>query len=232
MKKKLINMLVKMPEGFQKFVARKYMDSVFKNKVELKVNGEENLPKKNEPIIFICNHLSNIDGPTLDRVIGQYDPIYVAGQKLSGDNLTKLFIGIYRNETIKPDTPDKGAMKRIIKSLKDGESIVIFPEGTRSRSGQMIEGKRGIMLIARLSKAKIVPIAMHGNEKILPISKSGDMSSESINEGTININIGKPFYVRERRKNETKNDYDAKVMDEIMKSIANMLPEAYRGFYK
>ena len=96
----------------------------------------------------------------------------------------------------------------------------------------MIEGKRGIMLIARLSKAKIVPIAMHGNEKILPISKSGDMSSESINEGTININIGKPFYVRERRKNETKNDYDIDVMDEIMKSIANMLPETYRGFYK
>lgn len=232
MKKKLINLLVKMPKGFRSFVLDIFLNNIYKNKIKLNVKGKENLPEKNEPIIFICNHLSNIDGPTLSRVIGQYDPIYIAGEKLKGDNMTNLFMGHFRNETIKPNTPDKGAMKRIISRLKEKESIVIFPEGTRSRTGKMIEGKRGIMLIARLSKAKIVPIAMYGNENILPINKSGDMGSESIKEGTINIKIGKPFYVRKRKKDELKDDYDKTIMDQIMKSIANMLPERYRGFYK
>ena len=82
-------------------------------------------------------------------------------------------------------------MKEIIGLLKSGQNVMIFPEGTRSRAGSMIEGKRGILLIARLAKVRIVPLAMTGSEKILPIAKDGNMTGEKIHKGTIQVRVGK-----------------------------------------
>lgn len=45
---------------------------------------------------------------------------------------------------------------------------MIFPEGTRSRVGSLIEAKKGILLIARMTGVPIVPIGLYGTEKLLP----------------------------------------------------------------
>lgn len=96
----------------------------------------------------------------------------------------------------------------------------------------MIEGKKGILLIARASKATIVPISLSGTEKLLPINKAGDMAKEKWNEADVYINIGDPVRLPIRKKGELKSDYDDRCLDFIMRSIANGLPEQYRGVYK
>lgn len=232
LRKFLLKALAKAPDGVQKFVANRGLDYIFTKLVKVELEGAENLPDKDETVIFICNHLSNIDGPALNRVIGAYKPTFVAGQKLTDDPFTGLFKKVFRSINIKPNSPDKAAMKEIIQLLKTGQNVMIFPEGTRSRVGSMIEGKRGILLIARLAKVRIVPLAMTGSEKILPIAKDGNMTGEKIHKGTISVKAGKPFSIPVKTEEQTKEEYDQNTMDYIMKKISVMLPEEYRGVYQ
>lgn len=120
----------------------------------------------------------------------------------------------------------------MIKILKDGENLVLFPEGTRSRTGSMIEAKKGVILVARMSKANIIPISLSGTEKLLPINKEGDMSQEKWNNAVVNVNIGEPVIIPKKDKEESKHDYDERCLNYLMKSIAKGLPEKYRGVYK
>lgn len=155
-----------------------------------------------------------------------------AGVKLSGDNVTNIGMRVIRTINIKPNSADKDAITKVIKSLRSGENIVIFPEGTRSRVGSMIEGKKGIVLIARMSKATIIPIGMCGSEKLLPINKEGNMKSENFHHAKVTVNIGSPVAIPEKEKDEDRHLYDDRVLTHIMKSIASLLPEEYRGVYK
>ncbi len=232
MRKFLLKALAKAPVGVQKFVAHRGLNYIFTKLVQVELEGKENLPDKDEAVLFICNHLSNIDGPALNRVLGDYKPTFVAGQKLTDDPFTGLFKKVFRSINIKPNSPDKAAMKEIINLLKSGQNVVIFPEGTRSRVGSMIEGKRGILLIARLAKVRIVPLAMTGSEKILPIAKDGNMTGEKIHKGTIKIIAGKPFSIPVKTEEQTKEEYDQRSMEFIMRQISVMLPDEYKGFYK
>jgi 1-acyl-sn-glycerol-3-phosphate acyltransferase len=230
MREQLLKLLAKMPVKVQQFVAHKALNHIFTKIAEVEVEGRENLPSTDETVIFICNHLSNIDGPALNTVLRPYDPTFVAGMKLTNDPFTGLFKKVFKSIDIKPNSPDKAAMKEILSLLKNGKNVVIFPEGTRSRVGSMIEGKRGILLLAKISKVRIIPLAMTGSEKILPI-KDKDMTGEKLHHGKILIKVGEGFRLPEKEKNQEKDEYESQAMNLIMGNIAKMLPESYQGFY-
>lgn len=214
-------------------IARKIIDGYLDKYAEIKVNGYENIEKVDGAKIFICNHLSNSDGFILERVLKEdYNPTFVAGVKLSNDPVTNLGTKVVKHISIKPNTADKDAIMGMIKILKDGENLVLFPEGTRSRTGSMIEAKKGVILIARMSKANIIPISLSGTEKLLPVNKEGDMAQEKWNNAVVNVNIGEPVIIPKKNKEESKHDYDEKCLNYLMKSIAKGLPEEYRGVYK
>ena len=120
-------------------IATKAIDGYLDKYAEIKVNGYENIKKVDGSKIFICNHLSNSDGFILEKVLKEdYDPTFVAGVKLSNDPVTNLGTKVVKHISIKPNTADKDAIMGMIKILKDGENLVLFPEGTRSRTGSMI----------------------------------------------------------------------------------------------
>ena len=123
---------------------------------------------------------------------------------------------------------DKKAIKASVKLLKSGGSLVIFPEGSRSRGGEMAEALKGFVLLARLSGAAIVPIGLVGTEKLVPI-QDGDMGNESMNEAFVQVNFGEPFVLPERT--DDIEDYNRHAADYCMKKIAALLPTAYRGIY-
>jgi len=126
---------------------------------------------------------------------------------------------------------DMEAISKIVQKLKAGENIMMFPEGTRSRTGAMIEAKKGLLLIAKLAKATIVPIAITGSEVFMPINDS-DMGGETFNPANVVVKIGDPMHVPVKEKEEDKNTYNDRAMFQIMKGIAELLPENYRGVYK
>lgn len=222
-----------MPESIVVALGKKIMNGYIKKYADLNIEGYEKVKDIEGPKIFICNHLSNSDGLILSTILKKdFDPYFIAGAKLSDDPITKIGTEIVKNIKVKPNTADKEAITAMVKTLKNGENIMIFPEGTRSRTGEMIEGKKGILLLARLTKASIIPIGITGTEKLLPIDDSDDMGKETWHHAKVNVKFGEPVVLTKREKDEEKHDYEDRCLTTIMKSIANLLPENYRGVYK
>ena len=228
-----IAIIKRLPEGLVIKIAKKIVDRYIKKYANITINGIDNINKSEKPIIFVGNHLSNADGLVLSKILKEKsDPYFVMGVKLSDNPITQLGAKIVKNIPIKPNSADKDAITKVVKTLKSGDNIVIFPEGTRSRTGAMIEGKKGVLMFARMAKAEIIPIGMAGTDKLLPISETGDMGSEIWQRADVNINIGEKIVFPLKEKDENKHEYDDKCMEILMRSIANLLPENYKGVYK
>lgn len=228
-----IKLIKIMPEGVLVFFGKRITDNFLKKYARLHVKNFEIIEEIEGSKIFICNHLSNSDGIVLNKILKKkYDPYFVAGVKLSDDPVTNMGTKIVKHIAIKPNTADKEAITNMVKAVKSGENLVIFPEGTRSRTGAMIEAKKGILLVARLTKATIIPIGMNGTSELLPISEEGNMGGETWHEADVHIKVGSPVVMPKREKNENKHSYDDRCMYTIMESIAKQLPEELRGVYK
>lgn len=226
----LLKLMSKLPDNISSKLIHRYVKSSIKKYANIKINGYEKVRDLEGPIIFICNHLSNSDGIILNEVLKEKDPVFIAGVKLTANEFTRNGFKFVKTIQIKPNSADKEAISKIIEVLKAGKNIMMFPEGTRSRTGAMIEGKKGLLLIAKMSKATIVPIGMCGTEKFLPINDE-DMAEENFNYSDITINFGEPMTVPKKLEDEDKNQYSDRAMTEIMCGIAKMLPEKYRGVY-
>lgn len=229
----VVKIIKALPEGLLIKIAQKVVENYIRKNANITVNGLDNIDKFKKPRIFVCNHLSNSDGLVLSKVLKEKsDPYFVAGVKLSDNPITSLGTKVVKNIPIKPNSADKDAITKVVKALKAGNDILIFPEGTRSRTGAMIKGKKGILLFARMTKAEIIPIGMSGTDILLPISEKGDMGSEKWQHADVNVNIGEKIVFPDKGKDEDKHEYDDRCMDILMRGIANLLPEKYRGIYK
>ncbi|QAT39039.1 lysophospholipid acyltransferase family protein [Clostridium sp. JN-9] len=227
----LVKIIAHLPKGLLRCLSNKLLNGYIKKYANIKVSGKEKLSDFPSPTLYICNHLSNSDALVLNKVMKEKDLTFVAGVKLSNTPLTNLGVNITKTIPIKPNSADKDAISKIIKTLKEGKNILIFPEGTRSRSASLIEAKRGVFLIAKLSKADIVPVAVTGTENLLPINKS-DMGAEKFNYADVTVTIGDKIGIPEREPKEEKHTYENRCVTYFMKQIANLLPDKYKGVYK
>ena len=226
---KIINIL---PDSLVRFISKKVTDNYIRKYANMKTVGIENLSGIEKPTIFVCNHLSNSDGLVLNQILKDIDPTFVAGVKLSDNTVTSIGLHVVKTTAIVPNSADTKGLKNIVSLVKKGESILIFPEGTRSRTGSLIEAKQGIILIAKLTGAPIVPIGLSGTDKLLPVNKDGDMGSEDFNYADVTVNIGKQFVLPKKEKGQDRKDYAEFTTNYIMGKIAELLPEDYRGVYK
>lgn len=232
---KLAKLIEILPEPMVGVIAKKALNSYLNKYANLHIQGIENIKNTKRPIIFICNHLSNSDGLVLNKVLNimnNFDVTFVLGVKLNDDVITKLGTYCVKTTPVKPNTADKEGLTKMVSILKSNNNILIFPEGTRSRNGAMIEARKGLSLIAKLSKAIIVPIGISGSEKLMPINKEGDMYKEDFHYADVYINIGEAFYLDKKHEGEDRKDYEKRAVDEAMYKIAELIPEEYRGVYK
>jgi 1-acyl-sn-glycerol-3-phosphate acyltransferase/cytidylate kinase len=130
----------------------------------LHFEGRENIPK-DRTVIFTSNHRSNCDPPLVGLGIKQRCS-FMAKEELFKN---KFFAAIIRSLGAFPVSRGKGDMTVIdtaVSRLENGEELIIFPEGTRSKDGKVHRGKTGASLIAAKSGADIVPVGVVFGEKL------------------------------------------------------------------
>jgi 1-acyl-sn-glycerol-3-phosphate acyltransferase len=109
--------------------------------------------------------------------------------------------------------------------MEAGNALVIAPEGTRSRTGALIEGKPGVAYLAARSGFPVIPVAITGTEDKVIFG-----NVKRLRKSKVTLTGGKPFVIPPLPK-ENRDEALQKDTDEIMCQIACMLPERYRGVY-
>ncbi len=185
--------------------------------VNVKVEGRENIDKKTS-YIFVANHQGAFD------IFSIYGYLNHNFKWLMKKELEKIFMvgwACKKAGHVFVDDSHISSIKQTIEEaeekLKDGMSLVIFPEGSRTWDGKMIPFKRGAFMLASEFKLPVVPITIDGSYKAMP------RFTYNITPCTITLTIHKPIYPGEKGFNTKR------LMAECRDEIESALPEKDKG---
>lgn len=187
------------------------------------VIGRENVPKEG-PVIIASNHLNNADPPMIALALPRY-PTYMAKREMIRWPILGPAFRLFGAFPVRRGEADLSALRMAADLVRQGKALVMFPEGTRSRTGGLTRGHPGTAIIALRTGAPIVPVAITGSENLgWPWIFLKPFSVKHIK-----VVIGKPFHLApvERITSEAARE----ATDLIMRRIAELLPPAYRGVY-
>ena len=146
-------------------LAREIVSFIFHIWFKITVLGRENIPKEKGSYIIASNHVSNNDPPMVGIVFkGKYT--FMAKEELFRVN--PLFTWLIKKLgafPVKRGSKDTVAIDSALESLKNGRIFVIFPEGTRSKTGELGKPKSGVTLIAARAKVPVVPVFVKYGKK-------------------------------------------------------------------
>lgn len=209
------------PTGVQRL--RQLFAFLFNLLARIEVQGLENLPAQGGYIVS-TNHLSRLDPPLIfASIVGRSVTAFI------GDTyratifryVLRMVDVIWVNRgSIGPST-----LKVAIQALRRGTVMGIAPEGTRSPTGALIEGKTGAVFLAVAAGVPIVPVGVNNPEKIFPTLL------KKFRRQTVTVTFGKPVTftagATRRPDTQTLEDYTT----ELMCRIAALLPPERRGVY-
>lgn len=199
------------------WVARKMWatGTLFLAGIFTKIEGRENLDK-NENYVFVANHSSYADIPAM-FIATQRDLRFIAKEELR--KIPFLGYGIRKMDMIYLQRKDinsaYGSFTQATEKVKSGIDILIFPEGTRSKTENIMPFKRGAIQVAANAGVKIVPCA------IKDAQKHWNLGNTRFRPGTIKIKIGVPFHI-ENNQQKTIAEYTKEIQAQVEKMLQEM----------
>lgn len=182
--------------------------------IDLTVKGMENLPQSG-PVLYTATHKSVFDIVILVAILD--DPVIFIGKK---EVQQMMYVNKWFDALgcIYLDREDKRqALQSIlqgINEIKEGQSIVLFPEGTRSKTNDIAPFKEGGFKLATRTLIPVVPIALSNTYKIFEEKKR-------IQKTKVVVNIGKPIPTNELSKTELKKlpKMTEEIVNQLMQEI-------------
>ncbi len=185
--------------------------------------GTENLPREGG-VIIATNHMSRIDTLMLFINPARTDVTALVADKYQEYPIFKWILDTGGIIWLDRQNADFGALRAAVEVLKKGVALGIAPEGTRSDTAQLGEGKPGTVLVALRANVPIVPVGIAGTEVFFA-------KALTLRRPKVTLSFGKPFTF-EPLNRDTRDEQMARYTDEIMCRIAAQLPDQYHGFYK
>ncbi len=187
--------------------------AAFRTIFGLKIIGEEHLIREG-PVLVASNHQSFLDPPLIGNLY-QTEMVFLARKTLFVGAFFKWLYPRWNAIPVDQDRPDMSSLKTIIRKLKEGHRVLVFPEGQRTLDGTIGEAAPGIGLVAVKSGAVIQPVRIRGAREALP------RGSAQIRFSRITVSVGPPIYLTEEELKAVngKEDYE-RITEQIMSAIS------------
>ncbi len=188
--------------------------------LRIRVEGIEKIPAQGA-LILAPNHLHFLDIPVIFVLLERRTVVFAADKwekkPLLGWILRALGDAIF----VARGAPDRGALAKALKVLQAGGVLGLAPEGTRSHTGGLGKGHTGVAYLATRSGAPILPVVAFGQEKCLDHWRRLQRVPVQVRIGDlIDLPAGK-----------WRTDELEKQTEQIMLTLARLLPPSYRGIY-
>jgi 1-acyl-sn-glycerol-3-phosphate acyltransferase len=192
---------------------------------DVEIIGLENVPDT-KTFAIASNHIGRLDIGLVFAGLDQTEFILPLAEKYRKNPLTH-FIG-YMMGVIWLDryNTDFKAIREMMTRIKQGGVLVIAPEGTRSKTGSLQEGKPGVAFLAAKAGLSIVPVAIYGTEDKVVVDNLKHFRRSHFKM------IGGKSFVLPQLKSKSREEQIKEHTDEIMCHIAALLPEEKWGYYK
>ncbi len=174
----------------------------------LKIVGIENVPKTGA-LILASNHISAVDPPFLGSAVNR-QLFYMAKKELFENFILGPLIKRVNALPVNRGIFDRNALQTSMKILKNGGGLIMFPEGTRSKTGKLGKGKPGIGLLARSAIVPIVPAYIHNSKIFHKIFITGKR---------LIIVFGEPIGVERIKSVKDEKDGYREIAAEVMERI-------------
>lgn len=175
------------------------------------------------PLILVANHINFLEVPLIyTHLLPRPVTGFAKAETWDNPAMAALF-DLWEAIPLQRGEADHAAMRRALGALGAGKILAMAPEGTRSGHGRLQRGHPGVVTLALLSGAPLLPLAYFGSE-----SFRGNLSH--LRRTEFHIAVGRPFVLDPRGAKVTREIRQCMV-DEVMYQLAALLPPAYRGAY-
>jgi 1-acyl-sn-glycerol-3-phosphate acyltransferase len=187
---------------------------------KFQVEGRERIPE-NGALLIASNHVSHLDPPLV--AIAFRRPVFHMAKR----ELFSVPLLLWYMRTIKTILVDRGRGRQALDDAKHylqaGEAVMIFPEGTRSKTGRLCQGRSGAVVIAIQAGCPILPVAIMGSEKAMT------KGSKKIKPVPVKVVIGEPYQIAfDDKPDRIPKEVIVRETVALMERIEALLPEEMR----
>ncbi len=186
------------------------------------VVDSKNIPSKGG-FIVAANHASNYDPPLIGISTWRRTFHYMAKDTLFNPPLGFL-LGWMGAIPVKRGAVDRNAWDNVIDTVKEGQIVALFPEGTRTLDGEIHEGKAGTGMLVYKSRCQVIPLYIHGNYRAW---KKGQLLPTPFTRMV--MVFGKPMSFEDEFKMEEKKETYILITKKIMDEIKRLKAEYITG---
>jgi len=202
---------------FMRAMTRTYLIGLFR------IVGVENVPRHG-PLIICPSHSGTLDPPMVPAFTPRSDTWSMAKSEYFKGGIVEFLFRQYHAFPVVRHSADRNALRRSFDLLKDGNALIIYPEGTRVESGVLAQPEPGAGFIAQKAGCAVLPVGLTGTRECLP------KGAHWPRRVPVSVSFGKPFLVASKRPDGTKISHQ-EAADAIMVEIAELLPERQRGAF-
>lgn len=177
-----------------------------------RVVGKERLALGGGALI-VSNHASFIDPPAVGIAFDE-EIYYLARKSLMNNPVAKAVYKAWNSVPVDQDRPDMASLKTVIRLLKEGQKVLIFPEGSRNLDGKLLPGEPGVGLIVSKAGVPVIPVRLFGTREALARGTSLPSPSD------VTLVVGEPWHYDPASYTETGKELYKKISDDLMAQIA------------
>ena len=190
----------------------------------VEIIGFENLPAGG--FVIAANHIGRLDAALAYYVLDRPDIIMVVAEKYERYAFFRWLVKLTNGMFVDRYNADIHAIRETLRRLQQGQVFTITPEGTRSKSGNLIEAKPGGIYLAWKAGVPVLPVALTGTEDALVVERL-----KHFKRLDIKVVAGPAFSLPREVKGKDRDAAMQQYTDEVMCRIAALLPPERRGVY-